>query len=101
MNSEKKHIFDDPKNIRRLLILFFIFLGFLLAAELFIHKHTAFNVERAPFFYAAYGFMAYVVLIRIAKFLRLLLMRKESYYEDQPTDGSPDNREIKNILHKD
>ncbi len=81
-------IFDDPKNIRRLLGVFFAILAILLAAEFFIHKHGYFPFEDMPFFFAAYGFVACVAVIFTAKVLRFFLSRKEDYYdpeEDTPT----------------
>jgi len=74
-------IFDNPANVKRLLIALFIFLGGLLAADFFIHKHGHFFWEEAPEFYAAYGFLCYLLLIVLAKALRVLLKRREDYYD--------------------
>jgi hypothetical protein len=53
----------------------------LLAIDLFIPKHGHFAWEEAPFFFAVYGFIGCVSLIFIAKVLRLLVKRKENYYD--------------------
>jgi len=75
-------IFDKPKNVRRLRIGFFIALVLVLVAESFVDMHGEFSVEHFYGFYAVYGFLAYVSLIFVAKFLRGILMRREDYYND-------------------
>lgn len=80
MKKELK-LFDDPKNVKRLLAFFFAVLGILLAAEFFIHKHGHFPWEDQPFFFAVYGFVACVGVIFTSKLLRFFLKRDEDYYE--------------------
>ena len=80
MKKELK-LFDDPKNIRRLLLSFYMVLAVLLASEFFIHKHASFSVEHFFSFYAVYGFVSCVLLIFLAKILRLIVMRREDYYD--------------------
>jgi len=78
----KKHIFDTPQNIKKLLRTFFTILALLLVPDFFIHKHTFFAWEEWPEFYAFFGFVACVVLVLVAKYiLRPLVMRGEDYYE--------------------
>ena len=72
---------DSPKNRRRVRKYFYISLVLLLAIDLFISKHGHFAWEEAPFFFAVYGFIGCVGLIFIAKVLRLLVKRKENYYD--------------------
>ncbi len=74
-------IFDNPKNVKRLRLIFFILLIVVLAAEFFVEMHGEFAVEHFYGFYAVYGFMAYVFLIFVAKGLRRIIMRKEEYYD--------------------
>ena len=79
---EKKHLFDNPKNVKRLLMIFYALLGVLLAIEFFIHKHTYFTWEEWHGFYAVYGFVACVCLVLVSKYvLRPLVKRRESYYD--------------------
>lgn len=80
MKKELK-IFDKPGNVKKLLIIFFSFLVVLLIIDLFMHKHGHFSWEDSTAFFAVYGFAAYVCLIFIAKGLRLLIKRKEDYYD--------------------
>jgi hypothetical protein len=53
----------------------------LLVIDFFIPKHGHFPWEDAWGFYAAYGFIGCVALIFIAKGLRLLVKRREGYYD--------------------
>lgn len=75
-------IFDNPRNVKRLRIGFFIALVLVLVAEFFVEMHGEFSVEHFFGFYAVYGFISYVVLIFVAKGIRQLIMRKEDYYDE-------------------
>ena len=78
----KEHFFDKPKNVKGLLWGFYILLVIILGAEFFIHKHVFFSWETYPFFYATFGFVAFVGLILVAKYiLRPIIKRKEDYYD--------------------
>jgi hypothetical protein len=74
-------IFDNPRNVKRLLFGFYCALAALLIADWFIHKHAEFSWEEYPQFFAVYGFVSCVGLIFIAKLLRLFVKRDEDYYE--------------------
>lgn len=80
MKKELK-IFDNPKNLKRLLGIFFSVLIILLIVDFFIPKHANFPWENAPNFFAVYGFLSYVALIFIAKGLRRFVKRDEDYYD--------------------
>ncbi len=82
-------VFDDPKNVKRLLVVFFGALIVLLVVDFFIHKHADFSWEGVPNFFAAYGFVSCVFLIFIARILRPMIRRDEDYYEISP-DERPD-----------
>lgn len=72
---------DSEKTRSQLRKYFYIALAILLVLDLFIPKHGHFTWENAPSFYAVYGFIACVSLIFVAKLLRLLVKRREDYYE--------------------
>jgi uncharacterized membrane protein YeiB len=73
---------DSPKKASRLFTIFCVYLAILLIAEFFIHKHSYFPWEDITFFYALYGFIAFVFMILFAKhILRPLIKRKEDYYD--------------------
>ncbi len=74
-------IFDKPENVRRLRTGFFFALVLVLLAEAFVDMHGEFHVEHFFGFYAVYGFISYVSLIFVAKFIRKLIMRREDYYD--------------------
>ena len=78
----KEHFFDKPKNVKKLLWGFYIVLVVILIAEFFIHKHVFFSWETYPFFYATFGFVAFIGLILVAKYiLRPIIKRREDYYD--------------------
>lgn len=80
MKKELK-IFDKPQNVKRFLRGFYVSLIVLLIVDLFIHKHADFPWEAAPNFFAVYGFVSCVLLIFIAKVLRLFIKKDEDYYD--------------------
>ncbi len=80
--AEKKHLFDNPKNVSLLLLIFFVSLAVLLVPDFLVHRHTYFTWEEWPEFYPVFGFVACVVLVLVAKYiLRPLVKREEDYYE--------------------
>ena len=74
-------LFDNVRNIKRLLFFFYGCLVLLLILDPFVHKHADFPWEAAPNFFAAYGFGCCVGLIFAAKLLRRILKRGEGYYD--------------------
>lgn len=80
MKRELK-IFDNPKNVKRLLAIFYISLVVLLVADFFVHKHADFPWEGTTNFFAVYGYVSCVLLIFIAKLMRIFIKRDEKYYD--------------------
>ena len=80
-NKKELTFLDIPKNRQRVIWFFYLILVILLAIDLFIHRHGDFPWEETPEFFAVFGFVACVVLVFIAKALRLLVERKEDYYD--------------------
>ncbi len=81
-DKDKKHMFDNPKNVQKVLYGLFGSLVLLLALEPFVHKHPYFAWEESFGFYAIYGFVACVLLVLVAKYvLRPLVKREEDYYD--------------------
>jgi len=88
---EKKHVFDDPRNVKRLLKVFFSSVVILLILDGFyivlskthvIHSHMNYQWEGFWGFYAFYGFVACVILVLVSKYiLRPLVKREEDYYD--------------------
>ena len=85
--SQKKEVnfFDKEKNVKTFLIVFYISLVILLIADVIatkMHlKHDHIEIGNAYEFYAFYGFVSCVMLIFIAKVLRVLIKRDENYYD--------------------
>jgi hypothetical protein len=74
-------LFDKPRNVRRLLRLFYGMLAVLLVLDLFIEKHADFPWEGYADFFAGFGFVSCTLVILIAKLLRVFVKRREDYYE--------------------
>lgn len=53
----------------------------LLLVDLLYHRHVVHDFEAWFGFYGFYGFVACVVLVLAARALRVVLMRKEDYYD--------------------
>jgi len=80
--EERKHFFDEPRNIRRVLRGFYVVCALLLLIDILYHRHVIHAWESLFGFYALFGFVACVVLVLVAKEMRKVLMRDQDYYED-------------------
>ncbi len=78
---ERRHIFDDPKNVKRLLRGFFVVCAGVLGLDFIIPRRVVHPWEGVFGFYAIFGFVACVALVLIAKEMRKFVMRKEDYYD--------------------
>ena len=81
MKPEKQHIWDDPRNLKRLLKVFYIICAGLVLTDIVHHRHAIHTWENLWGFYAIFGFVACVALVLIAKEMRKVLMRGEDYYD--------------------
>ena len=81
MKPEKRHVFDDPRNVKRLLRVLYVVCAGLVLIDFVHHRHVVHSWENLWGFYAVYGFVACVALVLIAKEMRKLLMRSEDYYD--------------------
>lgn len=81
LKKNEVKIFDNPKNVKRLLAVFYSILVLLLIIDPFIYKHAEFPWEEIPGFFAVYGFVSCVLVISIAGLLRIFIKRKEHYYD--------------------
>lgn len=80
-DSEKQYLFDNPKNIKRLLYGFYVCCLALIIIELFVDRHSYLAAESVFGFYALYGFIGCVFLVLASKVLRKMVMRDEDYYD--------------------
>ena len=84
--GERKFYFDHPKNVKKVLRLFFFCCVVLFSVDLlelvgFEFKHTHYQVEGWIGFYGIYGFIGCTILVLAAKVLRKIVMRNEDYYD--------------------
>ena len=79
--DEKRYLFDDPRNVDRLLYGFYCVCVVLLGLDFFLHRHISHAWENLAGFYALFGFVACVVLVLVAKEMRKVVMRDEDYYD--------------------
>ncbi len=81
MEKERQHIFDNPRNVKRLIRVLFALCAVLLLMDIVHHRHMIHPWEQLWGFYGIFGFVACVALVLIAKKLRKVLMRPEDYYD--------------------
>ena len=72
---------DYPKNVDKIVYALYALCVFLLVIDPFVHKHGPFAIIYIWGFYAFYGFIACVGLVIAAKWLRVIVMRPEDYYD--------------------
>jgi len=85
MKTDKNHVFDNPQNIKRLLYGLYICCGVLVNLDFVIKRKVYHSWENLWAFYPIYGFVGCVVLVFVAKWMRLWLMRDEAYYDSPET----------------
>lgn len=79
--DERPHFFDKKENVNRLLRGFYAVCGLLFVLDFIFHRHATREWEQMPGFYAIFGFMAFVMMVQVAKLMRKLLMRRKDYYD--------------------
>lgn len=89
-NDNYPDFFDRPTTIKWILRIFYFLCIVLVIIDFLVHRHIMTDMEKIPTFYAAYGFIACVVLVLIATQMRKWLMRDEDYYE--PLDPNTDKQ---------
>lgn len=90
MENEKKYFFDDPKNIKKILHIFYGICVVLFLLDFVIHRHVMHSWENLWGFYPLYGFVGCVVLVLVATWMRTFLIRPEDYYDNEGYD--PDEK---------
>ncbi|MCU0837144.1 MAG: hypothetical protein MUE49_00290 [Rhodospirillales bacterium] len=79
--GDRRDWLDDAKNVRTIVraLIAISAIAFLGSA---LYASHGFAIEDVFGFYGVYGFVACVALVMIAKAMRRVLMRPESYYDD-------------------
>lgn len=100
MENEKKHFFDNPDNVKRVLHTLYACCVLLFVLDFVIHRHVMHSWENLWGFYPVYGFVGCVILVLVAKWMRTFLMRPEDYYDEgeaefskRPDPGENDSAE--------
>ena len=82
-SPERKHFFDEPRNVKRVLRVFYVVCAGLIALDFVHHRHVIHEWENLWGFYGIYGFIACVILVLAAKEMRKLVMRGEDHYDER------------------
>ena len=83
MRNKPKHTTKDLQALGRPLTIFMIGVGVvLLVLEFILHRHGEIAAEDFPLFPAIFGFAAFLFIVQVGKWLRMMIMRKEDYYDD-------------------
>ncbi|MBL4789491.1 MAG: hypothetical protein JKY60_10740 [Kordiimonadaceae bacterium] len=88
MGNETKHLFDKPQNVKRILYFLYLSCAILMVLDFVIHRHVVHPWEGMWGFYPVYGFVGCVVLVLVAKWMRVFLMRSEHYYDEKENNRS-------------
>ncbi|GAB4357364.1 MAG: hypothetical protein Kow006_25120 [Gammaproteobacteria bacterium] len=80
--GEEEYFFDKPKNVQRVLRLFYAICALLFVVDFLFHRHVIHPWEQLWGFYAIFGFIACVALVLVAREMRKVVMRREDYYDE-------------------
>lgn len=94
MKPEKKYLFDEPKNIKRVLHILYGCCAILVILDFVIHRHISHSWENLWGFYPLYGFIGCVILVIVATWMRTFLMRDEDYYEKFDSENLNDANKL-------
>ncbi len=81
MDEKKKSRPDKPGNSKKIHLALYAVCVILIVVDLVMARHGHFTAEAWLGFYGWYGFAACVALVLIARGLRVVLGRKEGYYD--------------------
>ena len=95
-DKQKTYLFDNPRNVRRVVFALVAACVILTGLDLVVHRHVSHPWEAMFGFYAVYGFVACVLLVLLAKEMRKLLIRREDYYDEAPPTDNPPSPEEPN-----
>ncbi len=79
--KDKRHIFDNPRNVRRVVYVLLAICAVTFAGDFFVERYVDHPWEALFGFYAVYGFVACVLLVLAAKEIRKILKRTEDHYD--------------------
>lgn len=73
--------FEQPRNINRMSAGLAIVCAATVLAQLCYHPHGHFALEDSFGFHAWFGFLAFVAVVYLGRGLRIIVGRKEDYYD--------------------
>lgn len=94
--------FEQPRNINRMIGVLVVLCLVTVAADFFYENpHPHFDIEKTFGFQAWFGFVSFVVIVFLGIGLRLVISRKEDYYDAEAAviPPVPDNREQGNAAN--
>jgi uncharacterized membrane protein len=78
---------DIPKNVDKIWYALLALCAFTVLVDLFYHKHVEYAVEDLiPGMYGWFALASCLVLVLLAKVLRIVVRRKEDYYDEDGHD---------------
>lgn len=81
VEPDRTHWLVRPETIRKLWIALYGILALTLLPDLFVKQYSHFGFDDTKGFYAAYGFLACVAMVLLAKVLGAVLKREDTYYD--------------------
>lgn len=87
MDNKEQHLFDNPQNVKRVLRGLYVVCAILFVLDFVLHRHVTHPWDSLWGFYPIYGFVACVLLVLIAKWMRKILMRPQDYYDEEDLKG--------------
>ena len=76
------HIFDNPKNVKRVIHALVAVCVITFVLDFFVSRYVDHPWEGMFGFYAIYGFVVCMFLVLAAKEMRKVVRRKEDYYDE-------------------
>lgn len=81
LHDPRTYWLDDPKNIKKLIVLLCVISAGLLIVDAFYEKHAYFAAEYLFGFYPVFGVVMCLGVVIVAKLMRAVLQRDEEYYD--------------------
>ena len=87
MTNKPSKTTADMQKMARHFTRFLLGIAIILAVlELFLHRHGIAPIEDSFMFPAIFGFLAFMFIVQVGKWLRQMIMRPEDYYEGAASD---------------
>lgn len=92
-DADNVHLFDNPRNVKRLMRGLYVCCALLFVLDFVLHRHSEHPWEWLWGFYPVYGFIGCVILVLVAKWMRYLVMRPPDYYDPPADSDNPNDSE--------